>query len=388
MDSIFSAQGPSLGYLYQIRYGLFLLVSSQNPDSKLFIEKMDDISIETPSSMNYYQTKYHVNSVANLTDSSPDLWKTIRVWSEQLLSGQIDINNSFFNLITTATTSQNTIPYLLKNGSSGSRDIELIQSRLKGVTLDSKNLSNSSAYDAFSNLDDEQQKTLISKISVLDGALELDDIKNQIKKFLIYSTAPERIESLFERLEGWFLGKVFMQLQNKMAEISGKDVQAKILDIADCLKSDNLPADFPSSIASDEDLLSPYRGQQFVRQLEIIGINHKLINHAISDYHRAFSQKSKWLREGLIIPQDDMEYDKKIVDDWERKFATLDDCSGRDDLAKKTEGKLFYENYYVITCPDIHFKDRFKERYMITGSCQILSDKKKVGWHPDYKDII
>jgi hypothetical protein len=103
MDSIFSANEPSLGYLYQIRYGLLLIVSELNPEANLLIEKIDDISIERPDSLDVYQTKLHINSVANLTNASSDLWKTIRVWSEGIINNQIDPNNCLFNLITTAT---------------------------------------------------------------------------------------------------------------------------------------------------------------------------------------------------------------------------------------------------------------------------------------------
>lgn len=388
MDSIFSASESNLGYLYQTRFGLLLIISELNQDSKLLIEKLDDISIEKPNQLDVYQTKFHINSVANLTDGSPDFWKTLRVWSEQITNNQINPDNCFFNLVTTARASENTIPFLLKVETLNSRDIQQIQVRLKEVITNSLSKSNRSSYEAFSALSDEQQKKLIKNISVLDNSVNINDAKDKITKCLRYSAQPNRIEVLYENLEGWFFGQVILLLQNQIAEITGKAVQTKVLDIADCLKSDNLPADFTDSIASDEELLSPHRRQLFVRQLEIIDINPKLINHAISDYHRAFSQKSKWLREGLILPQDEIEYDKKLIDNWERKFAILDDSSDKDADIKKNEGKLFYVNYYVKTCPDIHFKDRFKEQYMITGSCQILSDKKKIGWHPDYKEII
>ena len=63
MNSIFSANEPSLGYLYQVRYGLLLIISEQNPEAKLLIEQIDDISIETPTTMEVYQTKLHINSV-------------------------------------------------------------------------------------------------------------------------------------------------------------------------------------------------------------------------------------------------------------------------------------------------------------------------------------
>jgi hypothetical protein len=388
MKSIFSANEPSLGYLYQLRYGLMLIVVEQNPQAKLLIEEIDDISIEKPDSLDVYQTKLHINSVANLTDASTDLWKTIRVWSEGILSGQLDPENCLFNLITTAKASIETIPFKLKQSSASMRDVDSIQILLKNVITKSDSQTNESAYLAFEKLTSEQQKTLIKNISILDSSIDLNEAKDTIKKRLCYSTTQEKIEPLYQRLEGWFLGEVILQLQNQRAEITGKEVQDKILDIADSLKADNLPADFTTSIASDESQLLPYRYRIFVKQLEAIGVNKKLINHAISDYHRAFSQKSKWMREGLINALDEIQYDAKLFEDWERKFAILEDCIAGDDALKKNEGKKFYESHYVSSSPSIHIKERFREQYMVTGSCQIISDKKKIGWHPDFQTLI
>ncbi len=388
MNSIFSANEPSLGYLYQVRYGLLLIVSEQNPDAKLLIEQIDDISIETPTSMEVYQTKLHINSVANLTNASTDLWKTIRVWSEGIASGQLDPDNCIFNLITTAEASADTIPFKLKQGTSKTREVEELLKSLLEVATTSDNKTNKAAYTAFIALPKEKQEKLIKNISVIDSSIDLNEAKEGIKKRLFYSITSDRIEALYHRLEGWFVGEVILQLQNQRAEITGKDVQDKILDIADSLKVDNLPADFTVSIASDEGQLSPYRNKLFVKQLDVVGVNSKLINHAISDYHRAFSQKSKWLRDGLINPNDEIQYDEKLIDDWERKFAILEDIASTDDETKKTGGKMFYESHYVNSQPSIHIKERFKEQYMVRGSCQILSDKKKVGWHPDFKTKI
>lgn len=390
MNSIFSAKEPNLGYLYQVRYGLLLIVSEQNQEAKLLIEQIDDISIETPSALEVYQTKLHINSVANLTNASTDLWKTIRVWSERIISGQLDPDNCIFNLITTAAASADTIPFKLKQGTKDTREVDEIIKSLLEVATTSDSKSNKTAYAAFTALTNEQQKKLIKNISVIDSSIDLNEAKDGIKKLLFYSTTSDKVEALYQRLEGWFVGEVILQLQNQRAEISGKDVQDKILDLVDSFKADNLPDDFAVSIASDEEQLSPYRNKKFVKQLEAIGIkpNAKIISHAISDYHRAFSQKSKWMRDGLINATDEINYDSKLIDDWEKKFAILEDIAEAADEIQKAEGKKFYESHYVNTQPNIHIRERFKEQYMVTGSCQILSDKKKIGWHPNFKDII
>lgn len=115
-------------------------------------------------------------------------------------------------------------------------------------------------------------------------------------------------------------------------------------------------------------------------------MNPRSINHAISDYHRAFSQKSKWLREGLINATDEITYDNKLKDDWDKKFSIIDALG--DDEAQKRSGKAFYESFYVNQCPQIFIKDRFKENYMVTGSCHMISNKKEIGWHPDFENKI
>jgi hypothetical protein len=390
MNSIFSANEPSLGYLYQVRYGLMLIISVQNQNAKLLIEQIDDISIETPTTLEVYQTKLHINSVANLTNSSTDLWKTIRVWSEGISNGQLDPDNCIFNLITTAAASTDTIPFKLKQGTSEKREVEELVKSLLEVATTSDSKTNKAAYTAFSSLTNDQQKKLIKNISVIDSSIDLNEAKENIKKHLFYSTTSDKVEALYQRLEGWFIGEVILQLQNQRAEVTGKDVQDKILDLADSFKSDNLPDDFADSIASDEEKLSPYRNKKFVKQLVAVGIkpNAKTISHAISDYHRAFSQKSKWLRDGLINATDEINYDSKLIEDWERKFAILEDIEESSDEIQKAEGKKFYESHYVNTQPYIHIRERFKEQYMVKGSCQILSDKKKIGWHPKFKDII
>lgn len=386
-SSIFSANEPTLGYLHQIRFGLMLIIAEPNEEAKLFIERLDDISIDTTNSLDIYQTKLHIKSIANLTNANPDLWKTLRVWSEGIKNGTLNPDSCLFHLVTTATAANGTIPFMLRQGTHGTRNIEEILNSLIDVTQTSANATSSAAYSSFNSLTKEQQEKLIEKITIIDASIDLNDSKNKILYELRNVTL--KTEALYERLEGWFIGQIILQLQNLRNEISAREVRAKIIDIADCLKADNLPNDFNTPITSDEEQLKPYRHFSFVRQLEIIDSNQRLINHAISDYHRAFSQKSKWLRDGLISPLDETEYHNRLKEDWDRKFAIIADSSTSDiEEIQKQNGKKFYETHYVNQCPQLHIKERFKEQYMTTGCCHMLSEKKEIGWHPNFEKLV
>ena len=110
METDFSAKAPSLGYYFQIRYGLYLLLNHDGSDeSKLFFECLDDIEISDLNQLDLYQTKFHIKNSVNLTDRSTDLWKTIRVWSEAIKKGRLKLKESSFTLITTVQCTTSSI---------------------------------------------------------------------------------------------------------------------------------------------------------------------------------------------------------------------------------------------------------------------------------------
>ncbi len=74
-----------LGYLYQIRYALALLLKNDNPDYQISIEKFDDVAFDKDGHpIQLIQLKHHIKEKGNLTDSSADLWRTIKVWIDCL----------------------------------------------------------------------------------------------------------------------------------------------------------------------------------------------------------------------------------------------------------------------------------------------------------------
>ncbi|OUD36060.1 hypothetical protein, partial [Flavobacterium sp. FPG59] len=116
----FSAREPSLGYFYQIKYALLILLtySKELDNPKIRIENLDDIEIEDVNTLQLLQTKLHIKNKANLTDASVDFWKTIRIWSEHINNGLIDLETTIFNLITTEEIPTSSLLYKFKSNIS------------------------------------------------------------------------------------------------------------------------------------------------------------------------------------------------------------------------------------------------------------------------------
>lgn len=87
-----SAASSALGYLYQVRYALLKALRRLRNSQEFLvnIETLDDIVFDAQGQpTELLQTKHHVNNTADLTDASPDLWKSVRIWCERLVANEL-----------------------------------------------------------------------------------------------------------------------------------------------------------------------------------------------------------------------------------------------------------------------------------------------------------
>ena len=386
-NPIFSAKEPSLGYLYQIQYALFLLLNvEEDVNAKILIEALDDIELQVDENIELYQAKYHLKQSTNLTDRSPDFWKTIRVWSEQISDNTVNIDNTVFTLLTRENISVNSVMSDIKN----KKNVDDIVKKLNEIAKEVKeNATNKKGYLAFKALSTTKQKKLIEKIYIVDSSLDFEDIQKKIRNILKFSAEPLKLNALVERIEGWFLNNSILHLQGKKEFIGSNELGQQIHLIVDSFKQDNLPMDFPNKIILTEEELENIKSFRFIQQLQLINLSSRMETTAISDYYRAFQQRSKWLRENLLNPQEEIDYDKKLIDDWNRKFdLLLDDAEDASNKEKSNQGNKFYKNFYIKNIPRVFIRERFEETYLIVGSCHMLSNRLKIGWHPDFEEIL
>lgn len=387
--SEFSANESALGYIYQIRYGLFLLLSDEGTEDKvLALESLDDISIEDVNQTNLNQTKYHLNRQANLTDRSPDFWKTMRVWCELIQDKKVDPSMTMFTLITSSYCSENSIMAIIKDRSE---PIETIIHALDEIAKDQETVSkkhdNLKGYQAYSKLQNTDKAILLENMKIVDGSIDFKDIVKKIESKFILTTEPKKIPPLRQRLEGWWFNECITQLQaGGSAFISFKSLRLMINEIHEQLKRDNLPLDFVSPIELSEMDVLTYDQMVFVQQLKLIATGAKTLQNAISDYYRAFEQRGRWIREELLNPNEEDHYEQRLFEDWKAIFELMEDnLNGQVEPELSELGKLFYENYYVKRVPPIYIRENVKDSFLVRGSCHMLADRKLIGWHPHFK---
>lgn len=231
-----------LGYLYQIRYALALLLKNDNPDYQISIEKFDDVAFDKDGQpVQLIQLKHHIKQKGNLTDSSADLWRTLKVWIDSLAQKPELLDSTEFLIITTAIAPENSASRYLKQND---RDPNTAYTKLKDVCKQSQNVANKKYYDAFLSADQLIVKKLFEHIYIIDGASNILNVEKIIKKQIRYSCIPKYENLICERLEGWWYKKAIETLcSENPIFVTQNQVRSFIVSVSHEYSDDNLPID-------------------------------------------------------------------------------------------------------------------------------------------------
>ena len=386
MSSNFSAAAPTLGYLYQVRYALYLILQERDEEVELSIEHLDDVAFEQDgSARELLQLKHHLSRTASLTDSSPDLWKTIKIWSIEADFERLQKSELVLTLVTTAQAREGSIASLLTSASN-LRNPDVALSKLMQVAKESTNESLKSAFEAFMALDFSNQKALVKSIFILDKSVHIEELTEKIMRLLLPIRREHR-QSAFEQLESWWFSKAIRYLIDNAPQnlLSREEVEYKLADIADQYGPDALPIHFRDE---DPDIPANVDDRMFVEQLRQVGASRRRIEQAILDYYRAFEQRSRWARQELLLDDEVTMYEKRLVEEWEILSFSFEDLEVDADEEKKKQLGLKILNH-IYTNLDIPIRRKVTEPYVMRGSYHILADnlkgpKPQVWWHPNF----
>lgn len=224
------------------------------------------------------QTKHHRQQAANLTDASPDLWKTLRVWCEGTTSGEI-LPFVCFYLITTSSVGEGSAASYLR---SEGRDVEVASERLRSTAQSSTSQTNQPGYTAFLALSRAAQRDLFERVVILDASPNIVDLDSELQNEVRWAVKRQHVVPFLQRLEGWWLRRAVRQLASLNNEaVLSEEFEAHMDDLREQFKRDSLPID--DDILATEVDASVYQETVFVRQLQLIGIGAQRILAAIRE---------------------------------------------------------------------------------------------------------
>ncbi|MGI8311720.1 ABC-three component system protein [Saccharopolyspora hattusasensis] len=384
----FSAAGAAIGYLAQVEYALLIALQRMDREEslRLSLETVDDITFATEGgSYELWQTKHHVHRQGSLSDTSPDLWKSLHNWIES-----VDERSTCF-LFTTVTAADATASSMLRP-SRTARDVVAAREKLDGVARARSNKSLFPYYDRYLGLPDEERTELLSRITVLDGQPLGDDITGQLVSAVRKTVVAHRRKPLIERLRGWWHDRAMAHLtriaRGGIDWITMQEIEDQLHLIAQSLRDDNLPLDYgrerePTKDEVDED------DRVFVEQLKLIMLHHTRIRQAVYDHNRAFLQRSRWQREQLLAVGELDAYDQRLIEEWQRVFLPLEEPSSDNQPSEETKrrnSRGLYLRLQERALPEI--RSEVRSGYIPLGTLHLLADRLQIGWHPDWVDLL
>jgi len=282
-------------------------------------------------------------------------------------------------LLTTASAAEGSVLACLREHSED-RDEVAALSKLISAAESSTNKTTKASREKFLALTEPQRVLLVSMIWVFDNAPNIIDVRTEIEELLHYS-ASGHAGTLVAYLEGWWFNRIVLALTGEAENsIPLASIEQMVFEISDGFKVGALPLDNaiettapPSGFGDD---------RVFTKQLGFIAVSNTTRTAAIRDFYRAYSQRSRWVRESLLLDEEAEKYDRTLQEAWAHEYAAIcEDVDGTDEPTKCQKGRdlLRWANRYIRP---LRGRD---EPWISSGTFQMLSDVKKVGWHPDYQ---
>lgn len=378
----YSAKPTIQGFQYQFKVALLLILRSEE-GANISIETNDDIELNYEKKYELVQVKHH-SSKGRLLDSSVDFWKSIRIWSDFINSKNSATN---YYLFTTDLAQKDSICYYLK---SQERNEALALAKMEEFISNSNNISLTPSFRSFSKLSAVEKRRLLKKIIILDNQVCISDIDVELKKEIRLSTRPKYLDLVYDRFLSWWYHLIEINLiEKKSQSIYKLDVEGKLADIVEQFRLDSLPIDF-IDMKTDKKMEESAEERSFVKQLDSIKIDIKMVRQAILDYYKAFAQRSKWSRENLLMEDELEKYEKKLIECWELIVAKIKDLNDIGDMGEEDLKKIGRQIFYEVIKQEIHIRERVTESYVMRGSYHMLADEtpSRVWWHPYFKEKI
>ncbi len=315
---------------------------------------------------------------------SVDLWKTLRIWSEQVATDPQVPFERRFTIITTAQAPDGSAAELLRptRPSADAETAALIL--LKEAATKSTNKESLAGRTAFLGLAEQDRINLLAAIRIHDNAPNITDVRSEIEEQLFFSAPDGKVSNLVDHLEGWWFTQVVKALTDSSASaISLLALRAKVDEIARAFRNSELLIN-PETLAVTTDALPTADDRTFVRQMRSVEVDEDSIELAKLDFYRATAQRSSWARENALLDGEAARFDANLVERWKRER-----------LARQSKGKPLTEDEKKDFGRDLfHWANRQQEpfrnrheQWLCTGSYQILADGVTVGWHPEHSTM-
>lgn len=378
------ATNSALGFYYQGCYALVAILDTTDDAAGVAVETYDDVVLDAHSLKTLSQLKHKFSP---LSIKSDDFWKAIANWCPHISDPGIR-----FHFVLTSRLPENSILRKLTdpNGYTAFREalsgeatrVCAAQSPANAETPHKRRLPGCQMFLALSP---DQQMELIRRLDVHDASFDVTGYGTEIARRL--STIPLKIRTpVAERLIEWWDRQVALALSSLRSRILRKSEVLDMISETNKLHfSDRLPDDYAAKQPPEKLDETP----MLVRQIKLIDGLPFWISHAKQERWRARGQRDSWLSEKLSVAERLISFDNQLITEWRLRFEPIAAPVPEDAQAEKSRGQELFKwalNDAWREVPPI--QPEWKTPYLVRGTYQELANRRVVGWHPRFGDLL
>lgn len=371
------AAGPYLGFgLQTIRLCVRLL--TEPTDATVYVEHDDDVSVRYADGSKLLEQTKSAISQNPVADWSRDLWKSFHNWLEDHAPLSPSHGKRFRLYVSPGHSGAFVSAF---SAAKTSKDVAALIESVSGEVTPAKRKT--VAYKFTKTFLDATLNDQVEIACNFELICE-DDPLESIRKLFRPSASTEVVE----KVVAYALGEAKQRTDalirvSQPAGLNAGEFQSIVRNFVQRI---NIPALFsfdpqpPTTTEINEKFSCR---PTFVQQLELINASKDQQLNAVSDYLRAASDKTNWAVEGILLPNSLDHWTSDLRARYQAVADSVLTLHGQLDAPKKgmaiyAECRKLNMNLQGKTVPD-HFTH---------GCFNDLADKRTIGWHPDYDELL
>jgi hypothetical protein len=340
------------------------------------IEHEDDVSVLNADGSRILEQDKSATKGNPLTDFGGDLWKTIAIWIETTALPTEGAPGISYHLYVAAPNPPGALAFSMHDVSNN----EQADAFLEGLHAALDKMKSPPAckpyLDVFLGASVERQRHLLINMSLeyCDG-----DPVDALRNLVVLAVSPEVINQCCDHAIGLAKRHSDRLLRaKKIAQLSGDEFRLSFRQFTSRV---NMPALLPYSEPVPQHKAEAVLASRpvFIRQLELVDISNVQKMRSVSDYLRASTDKTNWAASGLLEPETLDGWEDKLIHRHTSEKEEVEIVHGS--LSPEKRGALVYQRICKVEMP-LDF--RAVESYFIHGCFHDLSNRREIGWHPDY----
>ena len=380
------------GYMLQVRHALYNLISTE--DIVVSVESYDDVAVETEENVIAEQTKSVLSANNPVSNKAVSFWKTLYNWSQYIREGEFPSKQLILRYVIVAIhkLSIGSIPQSFFNAKDGDQAQKALEEARRILFDEDKQVFSVSAeclpYVEYC-MSLENQDSVIKSIVAMELDLHEETYDDELKaKFNRQPIPPEYSEELFHYMLGWVQEKVHQYTKsNHSAYIKSTEYTEELRKEVRG-RNTNAILSAVSAVPNDQEMNNEVsRRDVYIRQLELIEMESTELFAAASDYLRTKAEVTAWANKGLVTDASFSDYHDTLIRIWKNEKIAIELTSFDD----TRQGRMLYSKCNTAVANKL-LQGKTVPSFFGSGSLHSLanepSEKPKIGWHPNYIDML